>query len=91
MRVGFFRCAICGCTASVENVRGRISEPLSCPRADCRHQGTMELIHNRCIFSDKQIVRLQETPESIPAGQTPHSVTLCVYDTFIDTMRPGDK
>lgn len=91
MRIAFFTCSSCGYSVTVENLRGRISEPLQCPRADCAQPGSMNLIHNRCIFSDKQIVKLQETPESIPPGQTPHSVTLCIYDAFIDSMRPGDR
>ena len=33
----------------------------------------MELIHNRCIFTDRQIVRLQEAPSQIPEGETPHT------------------
>jgi DNA replication licensing factor MCM4 len=28
----------------------------------------MEMIHNRSLFSDKQLIRLQETPDEIPEG-----------------------
>jgi len=30
----------------------------------------MELKHNRCLFKDKQMVRLQENPEDIPQVYT---------------------
>ena len=50
---------------TVENIRGRISEPSRCPRNDCNTIGSMEIIHNRCIFSDKQLIKLQETPGKI--------------------------
>lgn len=89
--LGHFACSQCGFSLTVENVKGRINEPTKCPRPDCQMTGTMLLVHNRCIFSDKQIIRLQETPENIPTGQTPHSITLCVYDSLVDELRPGDK
>ncbi|TIB83170.1 MCM-domain-containing protein [Wallemia mellicola] len=91
MKNAFFKCTICQHTHQVEIDRGRISEPQRCPRDICNYQGTMSLIHNRCEFADKQIVRLQETPDSVPDGQTPHTVSLCVYDELVDVTKPGDR
>lgn len=71
--------------------RGRISEPAKCPRTECNSSGTMTLVHNRCLFADKQICRLQETPDSVPEGQTPHTISMCVYDDLLDTGKPGDR
>ena len=51
----------------------------------------MSLIHNRCEFSDRQVIRLQETPDVVPDGQTPHTVSLCVYDELVDLAKPGDR
>jgi len=103
----------------------------------------MSIIHNRCVFADKQVVRLQETPgeinlsslfspsnilshlfsfvlfhslflsletdpsrflppslpflllsrrsDAVPDGQTPHTVSLCVYDELVDLTKPGDR
>jgi DNA replication licensing factor MCM4 len=51
----------------------------------------MLLIHNRSLFTDKQVLKLQETPESIPEGATPQTVTLCVYEDMVDVARPGDR
>jgi DNA replicative helicase MCM subunit Mcm2 (Cdc46/Mcm family) len=51
----------------------------------------MELIHNRSWFTDKQHIRLQETPDEIPEGETPTSVTLFAFDDLVDTVRPGDR
>ena len=51
----------------------------------------MEIVHNRCVFADKQVIKLQETPDSIPDGQTPHSVSLCVYDELVDVCKAGDR
>lgn len=44
-----------------------------------------------CRFINKQLVRLQETPEAIPEGETPHTVTVCMFDTLVDFARPGDR
>jgi DNA replication licensing factor MCM4 len=47
--------------------------------------------HNSCYFSDKQHVKMQETPESVPEGETPHTVHLCVYEDLVDFVKPGDR
>jgi DNA replication licensing factor MCM4 len=91
MRVGFFTCTQCNTSVTSENVKGRIAEPAICPNPNCQARHSMLLVHNRCIFSDKQIIKIQETPDAIPDGQTPHSVSLCVYDALVDVARPGDR
>lgn len=91
MRVAYFSCCKCGTVVTSENIKGRINEPAVCPNQECAAHHTMNIIHNRCLFSDKQIIKIQETPDAIPDGQTPHSVTLCVYDTLVDKVRPGDR
>ncbi|KAJ3078754.1 hypothetical protein HDU99_000400, partial [Rhizoclosmatium hyalinum] len=62
MKDGFFQCTNCDHSVVVENDRGKIVEPTVCPRDACRAKNTMRLVHNRCVFSDKQISRMQETP-----------------------------
>ena len=76
---------------TVEVDRGRIEEPDRCPREQCNLQGSMAIIHNRCEFADRQVIRLQETPDVVPDGQTPHTVSLCVYDELVDLAKPGDR
>lgn len=91
MRVAFFRCLTCSHTVQVEIDRGRIDEPGRCPRDVCGSVGTMSLVHNRCEFADRQVLRLQETPDAVPDGQTPQTVSLCVYDELVDVTKPGDR
>ncbi len=45
----------------------------------------------RSLFSDKQCVRIQETPDEIPEGETPYNLTAFAYDDLVDTVRPGDR
>lgn len=91
MKVAFFRCLTCSHTVQVEIDRGKIEEPARCPRDVCASVGTMLLIHNRCEFADRQVIRLQETPDAVPDGQTPHTVSLSVYDELVDMSKPGDR
>lgn len=51
----------------------------------------MAIQYNRCIFSDRQVVKLQETPDAIPQGETPQTVTLNAYEELVDMARPGDR
>ena len=39
----------------------------------------------------RQITRLQETPDAVSDGQTPHTVSLCVFDELVDLAKPGDR
>ncbi|KAI9310604.1 MCM2/3/5 family-domain-containing protein [Dichotomocladium elegans] len=91
MKEAFFRCLICEQTTTVQVDRGRIMEPTRCPREACGADNTMSLVHNRCVFADKQVCRLQETPDVVPDGQTPQTVSLCLYDELVDVAKPGDR
>ncbi|KIL69358.1 hypothetical protein M378DRAFT_1054748 [Amanita muscaria Koide BX008] len=90
MKVAFFKCLTCSHTAQVEIDRGKIEEPARCPRDVCGSVGTMSLIHNRCEFADRQVIRLQETPDVVPDGQTPHTVSLRhIYDELVGQVSPN--
>ncbi|KAJ7276148.1 MCM2/3/5 family-domain-containing protein [Mycena haematopus] len=91
MKTAFFRCLTCLHTTQVEIYRGKIAEPTICPRDVCAAPGSLSLIHNRSVFADRQVIRLQETPDAVPDGQTPHTVSLSVYDELVDVAKPGDR
>eukprot|EP00977_Amphora_coffeiformis_P024220 scaffold15108_cov180-Amphora_coffeaeformis.AAC.96 len=90
LKVAYFGCAICGHGQQVTIDRGRIAEPTgACPV--CQTKNSHSLVHNRSVFADKQLVRLQETPDKVPAGQTPASVLTFCFDDLVDAVQPGDK
>jgi DNA replication licensing factor MCM4 len=91
MKEAFFKCSICNHTVQADIDRGKITEPTKCPRQVCNSPNSMQLVHNRSAFSDKQVIKLQETPDSVPDGQTPHSVSICVYDELVDVCKAGDR
>ena len=37
------------------------------------------------------MIKLQETPESIPEGETPHTIQMFAFDELCEISRPGDK
>jgi len=57
-----FRCAACSAEEVRFNNRGMIDEPDVCANADCREKFTMRIVHNRCHFFDKQVVKMQARP-----------------------------
>lgn len=91
MKDAFFKCQVCNHTVKVDIDRGRIAEPTQCPRPICKSPNSMQIVHNRSGFADKQVIKLQETPDSVPAGQTPHSVSMCAYDDLVDLCKAGDR
>ncbi|CAF9906923.1 MAG: hypothetical protein HETSPECPRED_006994 [Heterodermia speciosa] len=91
MKTAFFRCQVCNHAVNVSLDRGKIAEPTRCPRQACESQNSMQIVHNRCEFADKQIIKLQETPDNVPDGQTPHSVSLCAYEELVDVCKAGDR
>ncbi len=89
IKMGFFKCTACGNTAEVMIDRGKIQEPDTCTA--CQAKRSMSLVHNRCWFADKQMIKLQEAPENIAEGETPTTVTLYSFDDLVDVGRPGDR
>lgn len=89
MREAFFQCMVCSLTCTVEMDRGRIAEPTLCTNCNTNHCFT--LIHNRSQFTDKQLVKLQESPDDMPPGQTPHTVVLFAHNDLVDAVQPGDR
>lgn len=45
----------------------------------------------RSVFTNRQIIRLQESPDMMPAGQTPHTVVMVCYDDQVEMVQPGDR
>ncbi|KAI8037147.1 hypothetical protein M5D96_009894 [Drosophila gunungcola] len=89
MREAFFSCNICSFSTTVEVDRGRINQPTLCTNCNTNH--CFRLIHNRSEFTDKQLVKLQESPDDMAAGQTPHNVLLYAHNDLVDKVQPGDR
>ena len=89
LKQAFFQCMMCRSTTEVMIDRGRIQEPNTC--TNCSARMCMQMVHNRCWFTDKQLVKLQEAPEAIPEGETPTTMSLYAFDDLVDVGKPGDR
>ena len=71
LKATYFQCSACEFHPPMALVdRGRVNEPpLRCQ--SCNAVGTQTLVHNLCHFANKQQIKMQETPDAIPEGETP--------------------
>ena len=85
-----FKCSVCGNTPEPVYIdRGNIQEPQKCNV--CNSLNSFILLHNRCLFSNKQQVKMQETPDTVPEGETPSTMATYVFDDHVDAIKPGDR
>ena len=89
MKEAHFTCTKCFREEERSVQMGRIQEPTFC--VNCEQRDTFQPNFNASIFSDKQHVKVQETPESVPEGETPQTIHLCAYEDLVDHVRPGDR
>ncbi|EGR29325.1 hypothetical protein IMG5_158460 [Ichthyophthirius multifiliis] len=90
MKLAVFKCTNCQNLVHVTLERAHVEEPNDC--SNCRMKNSFQIQHNLCHFTDKQYVKIQEMPENVPEGETPHTLTLMAYDEqLVDKIRPGDK
>jgi DNA replication licensing factor MCM4 len=89
LKQAFFRCSVCAKEMPVFVDKGKVDEPKQCSSCGTKH--AFQLVHNRCQFSDRQAVKLQERPDEIPEGETPHTVSMLLYDSLVDQIKPGDR
>ena len=43
------------------------------------------------IFRFLQQVKIQESPDDMPAGQTPHTTIVYAHNDLVDKVQPGDR
>ncbi|KCZ81871.1 hypothetical protein H312_00772 [Anncaliia algerae PRA339] len=84
----FYKCVNCKNELLIEQYKGIITEPTNC---DCGSKMSYQLIINKCVYADKQIVKLQELPENLKAGSTPMPITVLLSGQSVDCIIPGDK
>ena len=89
MRDGCFRCTVCNRLERNPLNHGIIIEPNEC--TNCHTRASFELVHNFSGFNDKQLIKVQETPEMMPEGETPVTIHMCAYDELVDFVKPGDR
>lgn len=66
-----FGCESCGTEKLVAAACGRLEEPQRCDQ--CNKSWTMKLLHNRCWFQNKQLIKMQVRSE----GDLEHLQLMC--------------
>ena len=83
-----YRCLNCDAINEAQLKGLSLRKPTKC--INCSEKD-LEMDPENSIFTDFQLVRLQELPEDLPAGQLPHYVEVTVMDDLVDRCRPGDR
>lgn len=86
-RIGY-RCMNCQMVNEAQLKGLVMKKPTRC--ANCAEK-ELEMDPENSIFTDFQLVRLQELPEDLPAGQLPHYIEVTVMGDLVDQCRPGDR
>jgi len=83
-----YKCTNCS-TVTEAQLKGLVmKKPVKCPTCS---EKELEMDPESSIFIDFQMVRLQELPEDLPAGQLPHYIEVTVMSDLVDQCRPGDR
>jgi replicative DNA helicase Mcm len=83
-----YKCTNCN-TVTEAQLKGLVmKKPIKCPACS---EKELEMDPESSLFIDFQLVRLQELPEDLPAGQLPHYIEVTVMSDLVDQCRPGDR
>jgi replicative DNA helicase Mcm len=83
-----YRCTSCAELFDAQLKGLLLKRLMKCPKCGERE---FDMDPENSIFIDFQMVRLQELPEDLPAGQLPHYVEVTVMGDLVDQCRPGDR
>lgn len=83
-----YRCLNCNQISFSQLMGLALKKPLRC--TSCAEK-ELEMDVENSLFIDFQLVRLQELPEDLPAGQLPHYIEVTILGDLVDQCRPGDR
>ena len=89
LSIACFKCCACNAETQSNVEHGEVKEPARC--VVCQRARSMQLMHNLNTFTDKQLIKIQETPDEVPDGETPHTFTVFAYEDLVDAVKPGDR
>lgn len=90
---GSFTCLKCGMQRTDVEQQLRYTTPTVCLNTSCNNQSSSawDLDVEGSTFSDWQRIRVQESPDEIPAGSLPRSFDIIVRDAMVERVKAGDK
>lgn len=66
-----------------------LKTPSKC--SQCNETRNFELDRSRSVFTDYQVLRIQELPEELPPGQLPQYIDIEIDGDIVNVARPGDR
>ncbi|KNH01725.1 minichromosome maintenance (MCM) complex subunit [Perkinsela sp. CCAP 1560/4] len=78
-------------TKDLELPRKCLSNQTPVPGTPSCRPNPYTLLSQSCEYEDQQIIKLQELPNDVPAGEMPRSVNVLVDRFLTDCVVPGDK
>ncbi|KAL0205056.1 hypothetical protein P9112_000363 [Eukaryota sp. TZLM1-RC] len=86
----FFQCTVCYHSTTVAlTTSSRFEPPSLCTQ--CQKRNTFRVVHNASTYVDKQVIKLQESPDHVEDGSIPTTITCIFYKNLVDSVRPGDR
>lgn len=72
---------------------GSVTLPRRCAGEDPNQCGAQPyaVVPDESLFVDRQTLKLQESPETVPTGELPRSVLLAVERSLVDRAPPGTR
>lgn len=92
------QCKYCGHEKKLVQEHGFTSLriPVYCETRNSRNSDSCgtdpyQILPESCLFMDFQILKIQETTDSIPTGEIPRTYKICVDRYLADKLVPGNK
>lgn len=83
-----YKCLNCGDINEAQLKGLVLKKPSKCKQCS---EKELEMDPETSVFIDFQMVRLQELPEDLPAGNLPHYLEVTVIGDLVEQCRPGDR
>ena len=84
-----FKCGKCNAITRIIQDKIILRKPKRCD--ECDETRDFELDEKATSFIDYQVIRMQELPEELPAGQLPQSFDVSLERDLVNSTRPGDR
>ncbi|MCW4008974.1 MAG: minichromosome maintenance protein MCM [Candidatus Bathyarchaeota archaeon] len=85
-----FRCRRCGGVTRIQQHGVFLQAPHECVDPSCRGH-VFDFCEADSSFIDSQELRLQESPDELPPGEIPRSLSVHVTEDLVNKVRPGDR
>jgi replicative DNA helicase Mcm len=93
IRVAVFKCRYCGEFNSViqEDTNEDLYKPLACKNPDCNKGDKFTLLPHESVYSDLQLIKIQENPEKLKGGQEPQMIECILTDELVSMAIAGNR